>query len=67
LNIQLVGVNAVLSWPTNVPGFHLASSLNLGPSAAWSTNGLPAPVAVNGQNVVTNPVATTQKFYRLQQ
>ena len=66
LNIQMVGTNAVLSWPTNVPGFNLASSLNLGAGAVWSTN-LPPPVVVNGQNVVTNPIANTQQFYRLQQ
>ncbi len=38
------------------PGFNLASSLNLGAGAVWSTN-LPQPVVVNGQNVVTNPIA----------
>jgi hypothetical protein len=67
LNIQLAGSNAVLSWTTNAPGFNLASSPNLGAAAAWSTNGLPSPVVVNGQNVVTNPVAGAQRYYRLQQ
>ena len=33
LNIQLVGANAILSWPTNVPGFNLASSLESWPRA----------------------------------
>ncbi len=66
LNIQLAGTNAVLSWTTNAPGFNLASSLNLGASAAWSTNNLTSPVVVNGQNVVTNPIAGTQQFYRLE-
>ena len=66
LNIQLAGANAILSWTTNVPGFYLASSTNLGPSAVWSTN-LPSPVVVNGQNVVTNPIANSQQFFRLQQ
>jgi len=65
LNIQLVGTNAILSWP-NVAGFTLASSLNLGAGAVWTTN-LPPPVVVNGQNVVTNPIAGSQQFYRLQQ
>jgi hypothetical protein len=67
LNIQLVGTNAVLSWPTNVLGLNLASSLNLGAAAAWSTNNLPSPVVVNNQNVVTNPIAGTQQYFRLQQ
>lgn len=65
LNIQLAGGNAILSWTTNVPGFYLASSTNLGPSAVWNTN-LPSPVVVNGQNVVTNPIAGTQQYFRLQ-
>jgi len=67
LNIRLAGTNAVLTWTTNVPGFTLASSPSLGAGAAWNTNNLPAPVVINQQNVVTNPVAGTQKFYRLQQ
>jgi len=67
LNIQLVGTNAVLSWPTNAIGFSLASTLNLGTGAAWSTNSLPSPVAINGQNVVTNPITNSRQFYRLQQ
>ena len=67
LNIQVLGTNAVLTWPTNALGLNLASSLNLGAGAVWSTNGLPPPVVVNGQNVVTNPIAGTRQFYRLQQ
>jgi len=66
LNIQIVGTNAVLSWTTNVPGFSLASSLSLGTGVVWSTN-LPPPVVVSGQNVVTNPIANTRQFFRLQQ
>ena len=66
LNIQIVGTNAVLSWPTNVLGFNLAFSLNLGAGTVWNTN-LPSAVVVNGQNVVTNPITNGQQFYRLQQ
>ncbi|MGH7993456.1 MAG: hypothetical protein ACREDQ_08065 [Limisphaerales bacterium] len=66
LNIQLAGANAILSWTTNVPGFKLESTPNLGPSAVWSTNST-TPVVVNGQNVVTNPIANTQQYFRLQQ
>jgi hypothetical protein len=65
LNIQKAGSNVALSWTTNFPGFNLASSTRLG--AAWSTNGLPAPVVVNDQNVVTVPATGTQQFFRLQQ
>jgi len=65
LNIQRAGTDVILSWPTNVPGFTLASSLDLGPSAVWNTNST-MPAVVNGQNVMTNPIAGTQQFYRLQ-
>jgi hypothetical protein len=66
LNIQLAGANAILSWTTNVPGFNLASATNLA-SPVWSTNNLPAPVVVDAQNVVTNPIAGPRQFFRLQQ
>ena len=63
--------NVVLTWPTNYAGFDytgyiLHSTTNLGSSAVWSTNSA-APVVVNGQNTVTNPITGTEKFYRLSQ
>jgi uncharacterized repeat protein (TIGR03803 family) len=66
LTIIPSGDNVVLSWPTSAPGFTLQSTVNLGSSAIWATN-LPAPVILNGQNVVTNPITGTQQFYRLSQ
>jgi hypothetical protein len=66
LNIQVVGPNAVLSWPTNSFGLQLASTLNLGTGVVWSTN-FPPPVVVNGQNIITNPITGAQQYYRLQQ
>jgi hypothetical protein len=65
LSIQRAGTNVILTWPTNVLGFNLASTFNLGAAASWFTNA-PPPVVVNGQNVVTNPIIGAQKFYRLQ-
>ncbi len=70
LNIILSGANVILTWPTNVAGFSYAgftlqSTTNLSP-AAWSTN-LPAPVIVNGQYTVTNPISGTQQFFQLSQ
>jgi len=60
--------NIVLSWPTNYDGFDYSgfnlrstSDLALG---LWDTN-LPAPVLVNGQYTVTNPVSGAQQFFRL--
>jgi hypothetical protein len=56
--------NVILTWPTNFTGFSLQSTTNLGSSAIWTTNS-PAPVVVNGQNTVTNPISGTQQFFRL--
>jgi len=63
LNIQQLGTNVVLTWTTNVPGFNLESTTNLSP-AVWNTVS-PAPVVINGQNTVTNPILGTQQFYQL--
>jgi uncharacterized repeat protein (TIGR03803 family) len=63
--------NVILSWPTNNLGFDftsftLQSTPDLTPPALWTTAS-PAPVVVNGQNTVTNPISGTQMFYRLNQ
>jgi hypothetical protein len=55
-----------LTWPTNIAGFTLQSTTNLGSSAVWTTNS-PAPVIVNDQYVMTNPISGGQQFYRLSQ
>ncbi len=62
--------NVILSWPTNYAGFDytgytLKSTTNL-VSLVWATNS-PAPVVVNGQNVVTNSITGSQQFFRLSQ
>jgi hypothetical protein len=66
LNIQRAGTNVVVSWPTNVLGFTLKSSADLGAAAVWNTVS-PAPTVVNDQNFVTNPITGSRQFYRLQQ
>jgi uncharacterized repeat protein (TIGR03803 family) len=68
LTITPSETNVILTWPTNYAGFDytgytLESTTNL-VSAVWATNS-PAPVVVNGQNVVTNTISGTQQFYRL--
>jgi uncharacterized repeat protein (TIGR03803 family) len=62
------GPNLVFTWPTDYAGFDyggftLQSTTNL-TSPVWTTN-LPAPVLVNGQNTVTNPISGTRQFFRL--
>ncbi len=66
LTIVLSGGHAILTWPASATGFVLQSTTNLGPSAVW-TPVIPAPVVVNGQNTVSDPVSATQKFYELTQ
>jgi uncharacterized repeat protein (TIGR03803 family) len=66
LTITPSGANVILSWPATAAGFTLQSTTNLGSLAFWTTNSL-APVVVNGQNVVTNPLAGAQQFFRLSQ
>jgi hypothetical protein len=58
--------NVILMWPTNATGFILQSTTNLGSSAIWTTNS-PAPVVINGQYAVTNPISGRQQFFRLSQ
>ena len=65
LEINSSEENVVLRWPTNSLGFTLQSTTNM-PSPVWATNS-PAPVVVNGQNTVTNPISGTQRFFRLAQ
>jgi uncharacterized repeat protein (TIGR03803 family) len=65
LMIKKLGTNVVLTWPISDATFILQSTTNLEPSA-WITNSL-APVVVNGQNMVTNPITGTQQFFRLGQ
>jgi uncharacterized repeat protein (TIGR03803 family) len=55
--------NIILMWPTNATGFALQSATNL-ISPVWTTNS-PAPVVVNRENTVTNPISSTQQFFRL--
>ena len=65
LGITKAGDQVVLSWPTWAPNFTLQSTTNL-ISPVWTAVS-PAPVAVNGLNVVTNTVSGTQMFYQLSQ
>ena len=63
LSIIPSGREVVLTWPTSATGFRLQSTTNL-TAPVWSTNS-PAPVVVNGQNTVTNPITGTQRYFRL--
>ena len=71
LTLARSGAKIILSWPTNVSvfgttGFNLQSTTNLATSVGW-TNVSPSPSIDNGQNTVTNAIASAQMFYRLMQ
>lgn len=66
LAITPVGANVLLTWPTNATGFTLQSTSNLVSPPLWTTVS-PAPIIINGQNTVTNPISGIQRFYRLAQ
>jgi uncharacterized repeat protein (TIGR03803 family) len=70
LTITRLGKKVVVTWPANYAGFDytgysLQSSTNL-VSPHWTTVS-PAPVILNGQNMVTNPISASREFYRLAQ
>jgi fibronectin-binding autotransporter adhesin len=64
LTIEDAGNNAVrLLWPTNDPPFSLQTATNL-PATNWLA-ALPLPTVVGTNHIVTNAVAGTNQFYRL--
>jgi uncharacterized repeat protein (TIGR03803 family) len=63
LAMTFSGTNASLSWPATATGFTLQSTTDL-VSGVWSAVPTPA-VPVNGQNTVSDPLSSTQRFYRL--
>jgi uncharacterized repeat protein (TIGR03803 family) len=64
LMITPSGDNVVLTWPTNATGFILEFATNLVSPTVWNTNST-APVIINGQNTVTNPITGALQFFRL--
>jgi len=65
LTIIRSGANVILTWPTTATSFTLQTATNL-VSSIWTTNS-PAPIVINGQNTVTNPISGTKQFFRLAQ
>jgi hypothetical protein len=65
LTLTTLSTNALITWPTNFGGFTLESTTNLLPGAWGAVS--PAPVVVNGQFTVTNPISGSQRFYQLRQ
>jgi uncharacterized delta-60 repeat protein len=63
LAIARLGSNALLSWPTNAPGFILQSAPALEPPVNWSDSA-ELPVIVGSRFVITNGISG-RRFYRL--
>jgi uncharacterized repeat protein (TIGR03803 family) len=64
LGVERAGQSIVLNWPTASAGFQLEYATRLGFGTAWTSLGS-APAIINGQNVLTNPIAAGQLFFRL--
>jgi hypothetical protein len=65
LTISVAGTNAILSWPTNAPGYILQKEGAISSTSGSWTN-VPPPVYIsNGQFFMTNAVSPTPGFYRL--
>ena len=65
LTIAFSGLDVVLTWATNVPGFTLEANTNLNTNV-WSVVS-PAPAVSGTNNVVTNAIGGSARFYRLRQ
>jgi hypothetical protein len=64
LQIERTGQQVILSWPTNISGFHLEAANGLLPADCWTwVTDVPAVVGSNFR--VTNMVTGQSVFYRL--
>jgi hypothetical protein len=64
LHSKISGSNLVISWPTSAVGYNLEMTSNITQTSAWTTV-TNVPVTVNLQNVISNTISSTAKFYRL--
>lgn len=64
LTLQAAGSAAVMSWPTNQPGFVLECANELPATNGWTT-GSNTVTVVGAENFVTNSVTAGSQFFRL--
>ncbi|EEF61804.1 immunoglobulin domain-containing protein [Pedosphaera parvula] len=65
LSVTQFGNNIILSWTTNTPAFTLESNTALDNTNTWTP--VQTPVQTSGnQFIVTNAIASSPQFYRLQ-
>jgi fibronectin-binding autotransporter adhesin len=60
---RILPASVRLLWPTNDPSFSLQTATNVA-AASW-TNALPLPVVSGTNNLATNSITDTPRFYRL--
>jgi uncharacterized repeat protein (TIGR03803 family) len=66
LAIMSAGTNVILTWTSAASGYTLQSTPSLVRPVVWASVS-PAPVVINGQNTVTNPITGSPQFFRLNQ
>jgi hypothetical protein len=66
LAVRRSGTDLIVSWPNSHFGYRLESAEALGPLTEWESVG-DAPVVERAQNVVSNVVGESCRFYRLSQ
>ena len=64
LNARSSGNELILSWPANVVGFTLQSTLNLTPPVTW-IDSTQSPAVIGAQFTVTQTISGSAQFYRL--
>jgi hypothetical protein len=64
LQIQILGTNAVVTWPLSATGYFLQAKTDLTATSSWAdvTN---QPAIANFQYAVTNGLSEGSRFYRL--
>ncbi|NOS69071.1 MAG: hypothetical protein HOP33_03990 [Verrucomicrobia bacterium] len=64
LQARVAGGNIVVSWPTSTTSYTLEATTNLTAPNSWTTV-TNMPAFVDSQSMVTNPITTGSRFYRL--
>jgi hypothetical protein len=64
LKVSAAGSQIVVAWPTNAAGFQLESTTNFLATNSWSAVGT-IPTVSGTQNVLSNSMDASLRFYRL--
>ena len=67
MSLSRSGNNVIIAWPINPWNARLESATNLLPPVVWTPVTSPPPQTNSGQNTVTLPIGSSNKFFRLHQ